>query len=456
MIRTLLIAVFCFMASVSFAAMPKKITLHDAVMLALRMNPTIQNAEIDRTVSRFAFVVARHEFLPQYSLEGQSDFNIANDMQKTQNNQLTPATHLSNRYGTRYSLAWHHQYSSQNGRRYEPELSLTIEQPLLRDRTRMITDFEAATLSELSSRLNYKNVLITQINQVLQDYRAIIQDKLNITIQEDSLHTIEVQIEQTKSKIRAGSVARSELNDLKTQLYRNRLALVTAKNTASTHQQILLTDLGLDPNYAYTVEETVHLNHLNLLDLKKSQQIALKNNPDYQQQLINLARATNDLQATQSSVLPQLDLTLSGTVARQHQRSAAASIVYRIPIHDLRLQQRLFTARSNLTKVQRDTKQAKWQLETEVLNQYRTLKKDLELIKITELSIESAQRSYNIARKQLSLGQVTTFELTQKAQILISNRQSVLENKINFLNDEARFHALLGLTLDDWHIQLPG
>ena len=47
-----------------------KLTLHEAILLALRYNPNIQNAELDRIIQRYQLRLAHNAFELQYALAG--------------------------------------------------------------------------------------------------------------------------------------------------------------------------------------------------------------------------------------------------------------------------------------------------------------------------------------------------------------------------------------------------
>src|SRR5882762_5038319 len=81
--------ILLFTPTVSLAAAPQQLTLRDAVLLALRYNPSVQNEEIQRIVDKFNLRLAQNEYEVNYALTGSANYNNT-----TQSN----ATSISNTY----------------------------------------------------------------------------------------------------------------------------------------------------------------------------------------------------------------------------------------------------------------------------------------------------------------------------------------------------------------------
>src|SRR6202020_1156555 len=110
------------------------LSLREAILLALRYNPNIQNAELDRIVQRYQLRLAHNEFELQYALGAsgviqKSTFNgVGTDTTHTL--LASPEFNLKNKYGTTSSLAIRNNVNQNNN--YNPVLSFSLTQPLLR------------------------------------------------------------------------------------------------------------------------------------------------------------------------------------------------------------------------------------------------------------------------------------------------------------------------------------
>ena len=53
----------------------KKLSLREAIFLALRNSPDVENAELQRVLDKFALETARYQFQPHYSIQGNAYYN---------------------------------------------------------------------------------------------------------------------------------------------------------------------------------------------------------------------------------------------------------------------------------------------------------------------------------------------------------------------------------------------
>ena len=113
---------------------PHDLTLKDAILLALRYNPNIQNAELDRIIQRYQLRLANNEFELQYAIGGQAlieQTRYSGVGQSTNRSAfVTPELGYTNRWGGTASLKMDNTLQSEGN--YNPLVNFNISQPLLR------------------------------------------------------------------------------------------------------------------------------------------------------------------------------------------------------------------------------------------------------------------------------------------------------------------------------------
>jgi outer membrane protein len=456
----------------------KTLSLEEAVVLAFRENPTILSSSMQRVLDKFALEIAHNQFDFQYALSGSSIYSqsTSNGQTSSRNfaSSLNPVLSIQSPIGTTYSLTLGNSYNYNNSSpgAYMPSLQLQIEQPLLRGSSKTIVQagLNQAILSELSNRIGFEKTVAMQINAVLTQYRHVIKSEQAALIQKEAIKHDEKTIWEYNERIQAGQMAPASINEVKKNLFQDKLGLRNAENNLQIAKQTLLMTIGLDPHANIEISKDINIEGLKIPEEKSSIEQALKHNYDYQMSLIGLASKKINLHSALDSQRWKLNLTAQETTGptntltdsrfqslyngREHSESVGLTLS--VPIHDLSLQQAARSAQVQLEQTQLSLKQEKWQLESNVRTQIQTLESDKEEINLAKETLKYAKKNYTISKIKVDVGQSTAFELTSKATDLTNARQTLLNQEINFLNDFATLDTTLGNTLTRWHLQLPG
>ena len=152
---------------------PKHLSLNEAIALALRNNPQIRSAELQRIIDKFALEVARNQFLPQYSFDTSATYSNGTKPFYTTNPKATLETPL----GTAIGLGVSNQVNA--GR--ETTAFIEVTQPLLRGFGPQVTgaNYKNAFNQEIINRLNFKETLMETITNVVQAYYKLVADYNN-------------------------------------------------------------------------------------------------------------------------------------------------------------------------------------------------------------------------------------------------------------------------------------
>ena len=168
-----------------------QLSIREAILLALRYNPNIQNAELDRIIQRYQLRLAHNEFELQYALSasGVTQKTTFNGVGSARSNSFlaSPELSLKTKLGTQATLTMPNNVAPDNG--YSPLLGLSVTQPLLRGFGKSVN--ETALLDAIDNdwlnKLNLQQSVIDQITQVILSYRSLILSGNNLQNQVSQL-----------------------------------------------------------------------------------------------------------------------------------------------------------------------------------------------------------------------------------------------------------------------------
>lgn len=433
------------------------LTLQEAVLLAMRNNPDVKNAELNRVVDKFALAVARNAFWPQYSVTGKADYKSGSKPGYSAGQSVS----LLMPFGTTLSTGLNQTYNPGTDPRVLNNANFSIKQPLLRGFGSAVTQVNLANAidSEKANQLFFKSNVISTIVNVVNSYYQLVEAYNNLKVNQLSLQDAEQTLQQTVMKINAGKAAPTEQIQQQATIATTQLSIAQAQNNIRQSYQNLLAILGLDPQAKLNIVK--HLEAIKAVppSLEESIQIALEKNTNYQTQLLNYQITQRALITQGDEQKWQLDATaglnqalnkMSGTPSTDK----SLTLDLNIPIHDLQRQQGLVSAKIALQQAKTTLEQAKRQLITDVTNAYQDLKFNQQQIVLYEDSIRLAQRNLEIAKTKFSYGKISSFELTTIQSSLTTTQLGYVTQQITYLNSVENFYQLLGTTLDKWHIGL--
>ena len=434
---------------------PEKLTmtLQDAIILSMRNNPAIQSALLQRTVDKYALLVAKREFRPQFTLQFRAHY--ANGSEPDY--RAVPGMSYKSPIGTEILV----DADSGLVGTHPVGTTVSVRQPLLRGlRPKVVlANYHDALDNEKINKLNLKNQLISTITSVIQSYHTLVQDYNALEIDElalkDSLRTLK----NTKMKIKAGKAAATELTQLQAQVANQKLSITRGKNAIDRDKQALLILLGLDPYANIDIDRSINIEGFEPPTQERSIELALSNNVQYQEALISLKQRKRQLMVQKDNQLWRLDAVASasetfnqGIFDREHVKDVRLELD--IPIDDKHRKQGLISAKIGLKQFNIGLADQKRRLMTDVINAIRDLKAQREQIKLAENSVKYSEESLDIAQKKFKHGRTTMFEITSLRQTLTQNRLSLIGQKISYLNTLVQFEQTLGISLKRWNLEI--
>ncbi len=450
------------------------LSIKDAILLALRYNPNIQNVELDRIIQIYQLRLAHNEFELQYALAGQA--NVANSRYSgvgngvTQNYLVAPEFDLKTKLGSHAALKMDNSAMTVGG--YNPILNFSFTQPLLRGFG--LAANEAGLLDAIDNdtlnKLNLRQSVIDQITLVSTAYHALILSGNNFQNQQRQVAEAHKSYDTNEKKIHAGELETTANIQQSYQIESLNLMVEQAENDFKTAAQNLLETIGLDPDMKLAVPNDVTLDKLKTPDVNTSITQALKHNAQYLALQTAIRADERAYAVARNQQLWQLDLTSnvqtatvtgvdnqnsgSSGVYRGHNVTESAGIMLTIPLHDLNRRNTLITAKIRLEKDRLNIIAAKRALITNIKNTISTIISLAKRYELAKRQVDLAAQSYALEKKKQQAGISTALDVNNTQNQLIQAQAGLISAKIAYLNQLSTLQRILGTTLDYWHIKL--
>ncbi|MBA2710619.1 MAG: TolC family protein [Tatlockia sp.] len=451
----------------------QQLSLREAILLALRYNPNIQNAELDRIIQRYQLRLAHNEFELQFALGASAavERSSYSGVGKTTNKSYlaSPELNWRSKYGTKIGLNIDNNVSNYNS--YTPVLNLSINQPLLRGFGRDTNEagLKDAIDNEWLNKLNLQQAVIDQITEVITTYRALILSANNLQNQKLQLTEAQKTFEINKKKIAAGQLEPTGNIQQSYQIESLSLMVEQGENDFKTAAQDLLQIIGLDPKMRLSVPSNVALSKIILPNLKATVDWALQHNTQYLALKMQLRADERAYKVAKNQQLWQLDVGAniqSGRVSNVDNNFNRASIykgqninetarvTLTIPFRDLNRRSQLISAKVKLEKDRLNMVATKRALETTITNTIINIESLAKRFHLAEKQVALAEKSYILEKKKQEAGISSALDVNNTQNQLIQAQSGLIAAKIAYLNQLSNLDRILGKTLDYWHIKL--
>jgi outer membrane protein TolC len=234
---------FIFLASFCVAAFaespppilsekPLTLSLSEAILLAVRQNPNVQQSQLNDVVQKFALHVQQWEFQPHYNFTASRTIasSTRNKIRETSRQTfMQPSTSLLTPFGTQLTATSINNISDH----YNPGLSLEIMQPLMRGFGRPIVEAALynAMDSERISKLNIEGTLRVTVSNVIDAYLDVVSAENTVKNDEKALERSQLSVKQTELFIKAGHKAGNEVVTVQADVANAETTLENDKNS---------------------------------------------------------------------------------------------------------------------------------------------------------------------------------------------------------------------------------
>nr|WP_245614213.1 TolC family protein [Legionella massiliensis] len=451
----------------------QQLSLREAILLSLRYNPNIQNAELDRIIQRYQLRLAHNEFELQYALGGSAAIERSrySGVGSTTNKSYmaTPEFNMKTKLGTKIGLNIDNNVSNYNS--YAPVLNFSVSQPLLRGFGKAAN--EAGLLdaidNEWLNKLNLQQAVIDQITQVISAYRALILSANNLQNQKRQLEEAQKTYETNEKKIEAGQLEPTGNIQQSYQIESLSLMVEQAENDFKTAAQDLLQTVGLDPKMRLAVPSDVVMDKITVPKLQESIDWALQHNVQYLALKMQQRADERAYKVAKNQQLWQLDVggnIQSGRVSDvdgNHGLPAiyngqninhTARVTLTVPLHDITRRNQLISAKVKLEKDRLNLIAAKRALETTITNTINSIESLAKRYQLAEKQVTLAEKSYELEKKKQQAGISSALDVNNTQNQLIQAQMGLISAKIAYLNQLSILDRILGKTLEHWRIKL--
>ncbi|ETO92166.1 TolC family protein [Legionella oakridgensis] len=457
----------------SHSAKAQFLSLREAILLALRYNPNIRNAELDRIIQRYQLRLAENQFELQYALAGtvQSEKSHYSGIGSTTTNSsiFTPEIGLKTKFGTDLSLQMDNNVASIGG--YNPLLNFSISQPLLRGFGKAAN--EAGLLdaqdNEWLNKLNLQQAVMDQVTQVITSYRALILSGNSLQNERRQLEEAKKTYEINEKKIKAGQLEPTANIQQSYQIESLNLMVEQAENDFINMTQELLQTIGLDPSLKLAVPSDVSLGKIVIPDVNESIEIALNQNTQYLALKMALRADERAYKVAKNQQLWQLNLNANvqtgtmnnvdgngGLLGIYNGRNTieSAGVTLTIPINDIGRRDQLISAKVRLEKDRLNLIAAKRALITSVKNTINNIQSQAKRYELALRQVKLAAQSYALEKKKQQAGIASSLDVSNTQNQLLQAQNGLINAKIAYLNQISALQRLLGTTLEQWQIKL--
>lgn len=477
MFRLLFIFLFWCIFQCSFATPPKVLSLNDAILLAIRENPNVVQAQLNHVLANFALDLAHWQFKPHYSFSANAstsrDYSVDDNGFVSQNTTgANLGATLLTPIGTQIEVA----SSNNRSDHYNPGLSLTVMQPLLRGFGRPIVEAELynSMEGETISRLSVESALRSTVTSVINAYLDVISAQKNLHVDEDALKRAMQSVEQTKIFIKAGSKAGVELVTVEADVAGARTRIELDKNNLTQTRYALLTAIGIDPNTPIeveTIDVTALIKKYTIPSLGVAKDRSLKNDIQYQidQMTIKGSKRRSVMQA-EDQTRWQLNLTAdaatgSGTgggndnaginsLINGVNQSSSLTLNLTVPLDDRTAKNAVASAKISLREAEIALQQEKWSKETNVINAWNSIFSTERTLHFAENAEKLQAKTWNFSFQKYTHGLIDSLQLQSAQQQYINSQQELNASQINYLKSLVNFDQLMGDTLKTWKIKV--
>lgn len=462
-------------AAMPDATHPIKLSLDEAILLAVRTNPNVQSSQLTYVSQKFNLYIQEWQFHPHYAFQASASY-----LQKTvphqplmgaQSYNIQPSVSWLTPIGTQMTLT----STNQKTINFNPSLSLQISQPLMRGFGMAIveTALNNARDSEVISRLNIEGMLRNIVSAVIDAYLDVVMAERRVIIDEDSVKRTQQSVEQTKLFIKAGHKAGNELVTVEANVASARTHLENDRNNLMQARYALLAAIGVDPN-THVSFTSLDLNELikkyQLPTLDKTKKLSLENDIQYQIDNITLHGATKrNLAVAEDNTRWNLSFTAMVTtgngqgggenaginsVYNLRNQAQAVGFTLQIPIDDQLSKQALMNAKIALKQAELAFMQEKWSKETSAINGWNLVGSAERALRFAEDAQKLQEKTYHLSYQKYLHGLIDSLEL-QTAQLqLIDAEETMLSAQINYIKALVNVDLLVGHTLNTWNVKV--
>ena len=377
-----------------------KLTLDDALNIALSDNPTIKVAEQQIEVKKISKDEAWQTLLPSADFSGTVQYTLLAALMKLNGMEF--------KMGQDNTSTWNGQI----------QISMPIFAPTVYATMNMTkTDLINAIEQSRSSKLDL-------VNQVTKAYYQVIlaQDSYDVLCK--SLEQAQKNFDVVKSLYELGGTSEYDKISAEVQLRSLNPTVIQARNAVSLAKLQLMVLMGVDPETEIVVEGSLE-DYEDLLygEALQAGGYSLANNTNMRQLKLNETMLNQTLHMQKMNFLPTL--SLAGTYSFQSlyndnwnvfdytwAKSSSIVLSLSVPIFRIGNFTKLRSTRLQISQLNENIGYTEKQLNMQVRSYVDNMKASAEQVASNHEAIEQAEKGREIASKRYEIGRVQSWSLT--------------------------------------------
>lgn len=268
----------------------------------------------------------------------------------------------------------------------------------------------------------FKMTVFTRISDVYSTYYDLVQQKKQLQALDTAIAISDLRLNTAKNRYTIGKAAKLEVLNAEVDMNSDQTAMLRQKELFANTKILLNEILARDVNTQFDVPEEVIIDETLLLP--NLLELAEKQNPELQTQVINKRVAELQLKQVKGARLPLVNITSGYNFTRQEAslgfitQSSGKGLTYGInasvPIFNGGLQNR----NERIAKIQIENsdlaiQQQKQLLQSQLSSAYQTYLTNLQLTKLEAKNLEIARENMDITLAKFKIGSIAPLEFRE-------------------------------------------
>ena len=391
----------------------QKLTLEEAIKIALENNYDIRLAKNDAAISENNYSLGNAGFLPKLDITASQTKSSTNTKQEYSDGRSVDKTDAtSTSTNANAALSW-----------------------VLFDGFKMFTTYSKLREYKELGNLKLRSQIEKSISEVIQTYYNIVQQKYNYRVAQEGIEISRERVRLVEEKLSVGSASNLDLLRAKVDLNADRSNLLNQEVTLNTLKVSFNVLLARSVSFEFDVEENIDIQEgLTFNALKES---AFKNNIDLLQSEKNINISSFDAGILKSDYFPKLTLNsgynfqkseAEANLVRSNQSNGynyGLSLSWNI-FNGFNTQLAYQNALISLDKYELLLQATKNYIKSSLLIAFRNYEKNIEILKLENENISTSKENLDLAFEQFKLGSLSPLEFreVQKSYIAAQSRLS--------------------------------
>jgi len=373
------------------------LTIEDAMKIALENNFEIKIAKNNSTISETNVTVGNAGILPTATANIVDNNNVTNSTQVRQDGTSTTLNNAKN-----------------NSLTYGVSLGWTVF-----DGMRMFARYDQLKELQKLGDAELKRTILVKIGQVNSAYYDLVQQQHQLAALDTTIVISKQRVQLAQNRFTIGKASKLEVLNAQVDLNTDQVALLRQKESYKNAKILLNQYLARDPQIDFAVTDVVTVdNKLVLIDLMD---LAKKQNPALESQIINKRIAELQLKQVKASRYPTVNLTSGynfsesqsslGFTSENSSKGFNYGFNASLNIFDGLNQHR----NEKVAKLQIENSQIAIEQQSMILNSqlstaFQTYLTNLELIDLEEDNQAIAKQNLDITLDKFRIGTITTLD----------------------------------------------